>query len=58
VSEIRRLHKCHDGVWRHAQNAAQGVSLRVTKLDAEGRPTGDLQEIGTAACVHFEYAEE
>jgi hypothetical protein len=58
MTEVRRLHKCYDGVWRHAANHVQGVGMRLTKLDEDGRPTGQSQEIYASGCVHFSFEDE
>lgn len=57
MSEVRRLHKCHDGVWRHADQAIRVTSIRVIKLDEEGAPAGDPVEISANGCAHFSFEE-
>lgn len=54
MTETRRLHQCHDGVWRHAEHYAQGFTL--TKLDEDAQPVGEPQKYGS--CVHFSFAAE
>lgn len=58
MNEVRRLHKCYDGVWRHADQAVRVTSIRVTKLDEEGAPAGDPVEISANGCAHFSYGDE
>lgn len=55
---VKRLHQCADKVWRHAPNVVQAVSVRLIKLDVEGKPTGETAAVGTASCVHFGYADD
>lgn len=57
MSEVRRLHQCHDGVWRHADQAVRATFIRVVKLDEEGAPTGQPMGISSNCCVHFSYGE-
>lgn len=58
MTEIKRMHRCGDGIWRHAHHYASGVQVRLTKLNADGKPTGETAGIGTASCVHFSFEDE
>lgn len=52
LTEARRLHQCHDGIWRHAEHHARGFTL--TKLDEGTQPVGEPQKYD--GCVHFSFA--
>lgn len=58
MSDIKRMHQCGDGTWRHARHYASGAQVRLTRLDADGKPTGETTDIGTAVCVHFSFEDE
>ena len=58
MNKAKRMHQCGDGVWRHASQFATAAKISMIKLDEDGEPTGEWQEVGTATCVHFSFEDE